>query len=161
YLLWLRSGTLVAQEFDPSTLKLAGDPHPLTDPVARIGILSHMIAAVSAGGMLLYSASNVSSQFTWLDRTGKALSIVGQPGEYSSTFRLSPDGRRVVASRDRPGGTDLWLLEVERGVSLRLTSNSSINYYPVWSPDGRTIVFSSGVPRNLFRTESSGAGKEE
>ena len=38
YLLWLRGGTLVAQEFDPSTLKLAGEPHPLADPVARIGI---------------------------------------------------------------------------------------------------------------------------
>ena len=38
YLLWLRGGTLVAEEFNPSTLKLAGEPHPLADPVARIGI---------------------------------------------------------------------------------------------------------------------------
>src|SRR5439155_9658695 len=97
YLLWLRGGTLVAQEFDPSTLKVAGEPHPLADPVARVGILGQMNVAVSAGGILLYSASNVFSQFTWLDRTGKALSIVGEPGEYTSSFRLSPDGRRVVA----------------------------------------------------------------
>ena len=161
YLLWLRGGTLVAQEFDPSTLRLAGEPHPLADPVAKIGILGQMNVAVSAGGILLYSASNTLSQLTSFDRTGKPLAMVSEPGEYTSTFRLSPDGRRVLASRDRPGGTDLWLLEVERGVSLRLTSNSGFNYYPVWSPDGRTIVFSSGSPRNLFRTESSGAGKEE
>jgi dipeptidyl aminopeptidase/acylaminoacyl peptidase len=161
YLLWLQSGTLVAQEFDLSTLKLAGEAHRLANPVARIGILNQMSVAVSAGGMLLYSASNTLSQFTWLDRTGKPRARVGEPGEYTSTFRLSPDGRRVAASRDRVGGTDLWLLEVERGQSLRLTSNSSVNYFPVWPPDGRTIVFSSGSPRKLFRIESSGAGKEE
>ena len=142
------------------TLKLAGEPHPVADPVAKIGLLGQMNVAVSDGGMLLYSATNVLSRFTWLDRTGKPLGMVGEPGEYTSIFRLSPDGRRVVASRDRPGGSDLWLTEVERGVSLRLTT-SGINYYPVWSPDGRTIVFSSGAPRNLFRKESSGAGKEE
>ena len=97
YLLWLRGGTLVAQEFDPSTLKLAGEPHPLADPVARIGIMGQMNVAVSAGGLLLYSASNVFSQFTWLDRTGKPLAMVGEPGEYTSAFRLSPDGRSVAA----------------------------------------------------------------
>jgi Tol biopolymer transport system component len=128
--------------------------------VAKIGLLGRMSVAVSDGGMLLYSATNVLSRFTWIDRTGKPLRIVGEPGEYTSIFRLSPDGRRVVVSRDGPGGSDLWVTEVERGVSLRLTT-SSINYYPLWSPDGRTIVFSSGSPRNLFREESSGAGKEE
>src|SRR5262249_1455633 len=52
-------------------------------------------------------------------------------------------------------------LEVERPVAGRLTIGPSSNTYPVWSPDGRTIVFASGSPRNLFRKESSGAGTEE
>ncbi len=118
-----------------------------------------MNVAVSAGGLLLYSASNNVSQFTWLDRTGKPLGVVGSPGEYS-TFRLSPDGRRVAAALDGPGSTDLWLLE-ERGVAGRFTSNSGLSIYPIWSPDGRTILFSSGVPRNLFRKDSSRAGNEQ
>jgi Tol biopolymer transport system component len=119
-----------------------------------------MNVAVSSGGLLLYSASNTLSQFTWFDRTGKPLGVVGEPGEYS-TFRLSPDGRRVVAALDRPGSTDLWLLEVGRGVAGRFTSNPGSSTFPIWSPDGRTILFSSGAPRNLFRRESSGAGNEQ
>jgi dipeptidyl aminopeptidase/acylaminoacyl peptidase len=132
----------------------------VADPVARIGILGQMNVAVSAGGLLLYSASNTVSQFTWLDRAGKPLGVVGEPGEYSQ-FRLSPDGRRVVTALDRPGSTDLWLLEVGRGVAGRFTSNSVITIYPIWSPDGRTILFCSGSPRNLIRKESSGAGDEQ
>ncbi|MGB7721269.1 MAG: protein kinase [Bryobacteraceae bacterium] len=160
YLLWLRGGTLVAQEFHPGTLTLVGEPHPVADPVARMGILGQMSVAVSAGGLLLYSTANNLSQFTWLDRTGKPLGVVGEPGEYGQ-FRLSPDGHRVAAALDEPGSTDIWLLEVERGVAGRFTSNSVITTYPIWSPNGRTILFSSGAPRNLFCRESSGAGNEQ
>jgi Tol biopolymer transport system component len=110
--------------------------------------------------LLLYSASNTLSQFTWLDRTGNALGVVGEPGEFS-TFRLSPEGRSVASALDRPGSTDLWLLEAGRRVAVRFTSNSGLSIYPIWSPDGRTILFSSGVPRNLFRKESTGAGNEQ
>ena len=161
YLLWLRGGILVAQEFDPSTPRIAGESHPLADPLARIGISGQMAVAVSTRGILLYSASNVLSQFTWLDRTGKALAVVVEPGDYTSAFRLSPDGRSVAAVRDNPGARDLWLLEAERGMVGRFTTNSGLSLYPVWSPDSRTIVFTSGASRNLFRKDSIGAGSEE
>jgi predicted Ser/Thr protein kinase len=158
YLLWLRARTLVAQEFYPGTFKLAGEPRPVADPVAKSSILGQMYVAVPAGGTLLYSASSTSSQFTWFDRAGKPMGMVGEAGEYQH-FRLSLDGRRVAASRDVSGGSDLWLLEVERGVASRFTSDSG--YYPVWSPDGRTIVYTSLATRSLLRKESSGIGTEE
>jgi Tol biopolymer transport system component len=119
-------------------------------------------------GVLLYSASSFSGQFSWFDRTGKPLGVVGEPGEYSQ-FRLSPDGHRIIASRTSSGtnaqvgidaGSDLWCLDLDR--LSRLTSNSEpLTLYPVWSPDGRTIVFRSGIPTNLYRMESSGAGEQQ
>ena len=164
YLLWMRGGTLVAQELDVASLRLAREPHPVADPVAKVAINGATNVAVSASAVLLYASSNTSSRFSWLDRTGKLVGEVGEPGEYSS-FRLSPDGRRAVISRDAPGGADLWLLEVQRGVSSRFTFHPGTNTYPVWSPDGRTILFgSSGTPtgaQNLFHKESSGAGNEQ
>jgi Tol biopolymer transport system component len=98
-------------------------------------------------------------QLTWFDRTGKSQGVVGEPGDYS-TFRLSPNGRRVAASLERAGSTNLWLLDVERGVAGPFTLK--FGQFPVWSPDGRTIVFSSGGPiYNLSRKDSSGAGAEQ
>jgi hypothetical protein len=158
YLLWMRGETLVAQEFHPGTFQLAQEPRLVADPVGALGDMMHV--AVSAGGVLLYSAFSTVSQFTWLDRAGKPVGLVGEPGEYS-TFRLSPDGRHVAVTRAAAGGANLWLLEPERRGASRLTLNSSYAAYPVWSPDGLAIVFSSNMPRYLFRTESSGAGDEQ
>jgi eukaryotic-like serine/threonine-protein kinase len=160
YLLWLRSATLVAQEFDPATLKLGGEPRSLADPVAMIGNNGQMHVAVSTGGILLYSASNTSSQFAWLNHMGKLLGTVGEPAEYGQ-FRLSPDGRRAAAARDVPGGTEIWFQETQRGTANRFAGRTGMNVYPVWSPDGGTVVWSSGSPRNLFRRISSGPGEEQ
>jgi len=72
YLLWLRGGTLLAQELDDAGLKLGGDLHTLADPVSQTGVSGpQMNVAVSANGQLLYRAGNGSSQFVWLDRSGK------------------------------------------------------------------------------------------
>jgi DNA-binding winged helix-turn-helix (wHTH) protein len=71
YLLWLRGGTLVAQDFDAVALKLSGIPHPVADPVARIGTPGQMQVSVSATGILLYNSSGPLRQFRWVDRSGK------------------------------------------------------------------------------------------
>ena len=158
YLLWQREGTLVAQEFNPDTLKLVGEFRTISNQVAASANVGQMMAAASAGGLLLYSTTNTVSQFTWFDRAGKRLGTVGEPGEYE-TLRLSPDGRRVAATRDNPGGMDLWLLDTERGVANRFTSRPGDSLVPIWSPDSRMIVFLSGL--NLFRKQATGTGDDE
>ena len=156
HLLWLRGETLVAQEFDASSLKLLGEPHRIAEPVAWEGVHGQMRAAASENGVLLYSPSNRLSQLVWYGRNGKPLGPLGDTGSYAH-IRLSPDGRRVVFTRQNPGGNDIWTMGTDRGVATRLTSLPGINIYPVWSPDSRIIVFISGAPFNLYSKDAGGA----
>jgi Tol biopolymer transport system component len=158
YLVWQREGTLVAQEFDPGKLQLMGDIRTLSNHVATSTLVGQTLATVSSNGLLLYSSADTVSQLTWFDPSGKQLGTLGDPGDYED-LRLSLDGRSVAASRDNPGGTVIWLLDIERGVSSRFTTRPGNHIFPIWSPDGRTIVFRSGL--HMCRREIAGTGEEE
>jgi Tol biopolymer transport system component len=158
YLLWLRGSTLLAQEMNSERLEFIGEPHAIADPVGSLSGVTN--ASVSSNGLLVYGTSSLFSQFCWVDRSGKPLGNLGEPGEYN-VFRLSADGRRAAVSRNHPQGSDLWLLDTERGFWNRLTANPGITTYPIWSRDGRVIVFSTGGPLSLFRKAASGIGAEE
>jgi Tol biopolymer transport system component len=41
------------------------------------------------------------------------------------------------------GNNDIWLMDVSRGLLSRFTSSASSETFPIWSPDGRRIVFGS------------------
>jgi Tol biopolymer transport system component len=160
YLLWLRGGTLLAQELDTGALKLRGEAHVIAGSIPSTGSVGLIPISASAGGQLLYNTAGAASQLTWFDRAGRRLATVGEENVYSFPFRLAPDGRRAAVTRERPDGNDLWLLDLERGSPSRFTSASANNVYPVWSPDGRTIVFTSATLR-LFRKDSGGSTDEQ
>jgi len=157
YLLSLRGAALLAQEVDRDSLRLKGAPLLVGNPVGSSGNTAYMHVAASANGVLIYQPSALA-RFTWFDRSGKALGTVGELADYS-TFRLSPDGRQVVASRLTPGGSDLWLLELERGISSPFSTGRGPHAYPVWSADGNVIVF-SGPKSGLVRRPVRGTGQE-
>jgi Tol biopolymer transport system component/predicted Ser/Thr protein kinase len=161
YLLWLRGGTLLAQEFDTGALKLRGEAHTIAGPIFGSGLVGIIPVSASVRGQLLYSSVGFPSQLTWFDRTGRRLVTVGEEYVSSYAFRLSPDGRRVVATRERPDGNDLWLLDLERSFASRFTSASVFNVYPVWSPDGRTIVFTTTAAQRLFRKDAGASSEEQ
>ncbi len=162
HLLWLRGSTLVAQRFDPERLALSGEPSPVADPVGTTG-LAGMLAAASSNGLLVHGRAG-GGQLNWVDRAGKAAgpakSTFGEPGDYVA-FRVSPDGRRVVVGRASGSGRDLWMVDVERDAGSRFTFLPEFALYPVWSPDGRQVMFRAGSPQSLHRKEASGAGTEQ
>jgi len=156
YLLFVRGRTLVAQRFDWGKLQLAGEAVPVAELGAREG--SGLPVSLSETGVLVYIArGGAGGRLQWFERSGKTLdTVAAPPGAYD--LDLSPDGRRLTTAIG-----DIWLFDLARGASTRLTFHPAIDYRPVWSPDGRYIAFCSnreGV-LNLYRKEASGAGEEE
>ena len=145
-LLFMRGGTLVAQAFDDRRLELVGDAIPVAE---QLGVfLNYAFFSVSANGVLVYrsGASQTVTQLTWLDREGKRLGTVGEPGVYSEVT-VSPDGTRAAVAR---GDFDLWLTDLARGVSTRFTFGPGHAQNAVWSPDGTRIIFASDRDGGVF-----------
>ncbi len=164
YLLFPREETLMAQAFDAASLELMGAPFRVAEQVGR-GQTSEAFFSVSDNGVLVYqSGGTTKTQLVWVDRGGKQLGAPGPPGYYRQPA-LSPDEKRVAISRpDAQTGTlDVWLMDLERGISSRLTFDPANDLSPVWSPDGSRVVFASNRdgPLNLYQKLSSGAGSEE
>ncbi len=162
--LFLRQGTLMAQPFDAHRLEPSGEAVPVADKVGSF--LDYGFFSASGNGVLVYrSGAGLDYQLTWLDRQGRVLAKVAEPGRYNS-LALSPDGRRVAVSRTNPDNTpnwDVWLLDVGRNTSTRLTYEQVRAAFPVWSADGSSVIFDSirGGEVNLYLKLASGAGDEQ
>jgi Tol biopolymer transport system component len=164
HLLYLRERTLMAQPFDTRRLETTGDAFPLAeqiqfDPAGNQGVFS-----VSRNGVLAYEATNEinGSQLAWLDRSGKQIGAVGERGNINS-LTLSPDGRKAAVGLLSAGNYDIWIYDLARGLPTRFTFDPAIERFPVWSPDGSRIVFSSWRKGHLdlYQKASNGAGGEE
>ena len=165
HLLFLRGTTLMAQPFDPDRLALTGEPVPVAEEIQTLGNPQSGVFSVSQNGVLAYQTGSATNwgQPTWLDRTGKAGEAIGDPGVHWE-LSLSPDGKRAaVTILDQAQSTDLWLLDVTRGLRTRFTFDPANDRGPVWSPDGSRLIFSSNRSGtyDLHQRAASGAGADE
>ena len=162
-LLFLRQGVLMVQSFDASRRALSGEAVPVAEKVGSF--LDYGFFSASSNGVLVYrSGVGLDYQLTWFDRQGKVLAKLAEPARYNS-LSLSPDGKRVAVSRTNPENTpnwDVWLLDVVRNTSTRLTYEQVRATFPVWSADGSSVIFDSirGGEVSLYRKLASGAGDE-
>jgi hypothetical protein len=159
WLLFVRSGILVAQRLDVRNRRLSGDPIPLGEQIALVDLQHGFDFSVSRTGSLVYRTANPDTQLAWFDRSGKRLGTVGEPTRYGR-FELSPDDRQLAFERldaDLRHG-NLWLLDLVRGAASRLTSTASSDYAPSWSPDGRRILFGSARSSSVADIYEIGSG---
>jgi eukaryotic-like serine/threonine-protein kinase len=137
HLLFIRAGTLMVQRFNLERLELSGDAVPVADGArGRSNTFS-----VSANGTLAFlRGAPPESQLVWFDRTGRRLKTVGSTAVYRNSA-FSRDGRFAVFERGAP--SDLWILDFDKQGPSRMSTDRTVNRSPLWSPDGRTIVFVS------------------
>jgi Tol biopolymer transport system component len=110
----------------------------------------------------LGSGGTADWQLIWTDRSGKQTGIVADKLTNLQTARISPQGDRIALQIDT-GMNDIWVLDVARNVRTRLTFGPVSNTFPVWSPDGKWISYTSdrNGHSNLYRKRSDGSGAEE
>lgn len=157
--------SLRAVAFDGSEGEVLGSPvSVLGDP----GVAGPNFA-VSSSGTLVYVAGGsaawaglAETSLAWLDQEGRTTPVLEHSG-YFEAPRVSPDGSRIAVPTFSPSGAaDVWVYDLERGTNTRVTLTGSINNYPVWDPDGKTLVFnSSRFPAGIYRKSADGSGSAE
>ena len=157
HLLFVRETTLMAQPFDPETLRLTGEVFPLAEPVTQF--------SVSESGAFAYisGATTARQELVWLDRSGKPIESAGPPGDYGA-FRLSPDEKSIVFNRSEAGNSDIWVLDMTRSVPSRISFDPGVDNLPIWSHDGLRILWPStrsGGGFDLYIKAATGAGEDE
>ena len=77
--------------------------------------------------------------------------------------RFSPDGRKLALDIDDGKQRDIWVYDWARDTLTQLTFNSGADAVPVWTPDGKRIVFASDRAkpgtRNLYGVNADGTGE--
>jgi len=168
YLLLVREGKLWAQPFDARGLRVTGEPFLVADGIRWAFDRRAADFSVASNGMLIFLSTVGSGQrLVWFDREGReqgvAVPDIGNPTSGLMAGTLSPEGDRVAVARARGNGSDIWIYNLKTALGTRLTFSDDFNESPVWSSDGKSIVFT----RNLLdhyelRLKSvSGAGEEQ
>ncbi len=164
HLVYVRGQTLMAVPFDLTRLTVAGTGVAVVEGVLQTSPLNGMAHySFSNTGTLVYlPASHEAFQrrLVWVSRDGKE-QFLNAPARPYRNPRISPDGRRAAVAIDEQQ-MHVWLYDFAREALSRLTVEGSINYQPLWTPDGQRIAFSSnGRPGGLYWQSADGSGGAE
>jgi Tol biopolymer transport system component/predicted Ser/Thr protein kinase len=134
HLVFARSNQLMAAPFNLDGQEVTGPARTVLD-----GLFSSQNFRIADNGTLIYlpDTTMAENSLVWVDRLGQAAQILTNRANYRSP-RLSPDGKRVAVQVE----SDIWIYEIGSGRGIRLTFEGE-NQSPLWTPDGKGIVYSS------------------
>jgi Tol biopolymer transport system component/tRNA A-37 threonylcarbamoyl transferase component Bud32 len=168
-LLFAREDAMFAVPFDPKTRKVTGSPVQVLEDAAvfagGLQLRTPIVGVDDAGSVAYLNRRTLTSVLAWMDPAGR-MTTLNSPASENRYPRLSPDGRRLAMVTAQGFVPDIWIVDLERGTRLRLTS--SYGLYPVWSSDGSRIVYAdrdkgilsvaadaSGMPELLLARDAS------
>lgn len=151
-------GSLVAVGYKPGSTSVTGKPRVIAERVGVNPSTYWAAFSVSENGTLIYhlGVGAPLSQLTWVDRAGKELGKIGEPGIIANP-QISPDQTRVafdLANR-REKNVDVWTYNLQNNTSARFTFDPSEETTGVWSRDGKTIAFRGIGSSQLLRLKAA------
>ncbi|NNE98680.1 MAG: protein kinase [Pyrinomonadaceae bacterium] len=157
HIVFARGKQLMAIPFDHGSLKTTGKEVLVSPDLFEMA----PNIEISENGTLVYlpTISRTNNQVVWVDKNGRATPAIEEKGDFNSP-RISPDGKRIAVRLDE----DIWVYDVKTGGKIRITDEGK-NEIPVWSLDGRSIIYSSESEKDntytIFRKSADGTGAPE
>jgi Tol biopolymer transport system component len=158
HLLFVQQGSLMAAPFDADRIAITGPPVSVLPGVRQDTADGAGFYSVSDTGTLVYVTGGPAAsprQLVWVDRSGTERPLAAPQLAYGVP-RISPDGSRIVVELD----DQIWVYDLERDTTTRLTFEGGVNQNPIWTPDGKRVVFRSNRegPANVFWQLADGSG---
>ena len=145
HLVYAQGSTLFVVPFDVDRLEVTGQPVAIVEGVTTYKVSGASLFDISDSGTLVYVGGEVigtDAPMLWMRRNGTTTPMQAVPRDWRAP-QFSPDGKRIAFHVDDGRKLEIYTYEWARDFMTRLTSDPALNSNPVWSPDGRTIVFSS------------------
>lgn len=157
HLAYINQGTMYAVAFDIAHLEVRGSAVPVVTNVEYNPVFGFAQFDFSQTGILVYRRTSARGEVTakWLDANDRASPILASPGPYLWP-KLSPDGGKLALVRSDSDGSHLWLSVTKDGKLSELPSSSKTQWAPLWTPDGRFIIFSGGKTMEWMAADGSG-----
>jgi serine/threonine-protein kinase len=153
-------GSLLAVPFDRKRLQPSGPPITIARDVAQPDVFTAR-AAVSRTGAIVYlrGGGALRRDLLIVSRAGQVTRIPGDPRVFANP-RISPDGHRLAIGVADPTtlARDVWVVDLAQYTWSRLTTDG-LSDRPIWTPDGRRLVYSSND--DLWWIASDGSGKPD
>jgi Tol biopolymer transport system component len=169
HIVYTLENNILAVPFHPDSLQISNQQVSMVEGVFRSGPLYAPQFAVSISGTLIYvpaatTATAKQRTLVWVDRNGNEEPLAAAPPDNYRAFRLSPDVTRVALTVNAGTKSDIWIWSLDRETMTRLTFNEG-SAYPLWTPDGKRIVFSSTrggmMLGDIYWKAADGMGEEE
>ena len=165
YLIYVSGKTIFAVPFDPERLEVKGNPVPVEEGGwLNRGSGQANLSFSNTGALVFAPLGPVDFEnvvMRWMDRNGGTQPLLDTARSYYSAS-FSPDGGKLAVDI-QAANNDIWIYQIARGTLTRLTFGGGNNDFPLWSPDGRYVVYQAekGKSPNIFRKPWDGSGAEE
>ena len=107
-------------------------------PAPRPAALPWAVAAVSVAALAVLAWLHFRA--TLPDRPVWNVSLPLPANTRSSSFALSPDGKRLAVQLFGKSGVQIWIRSLA-STQFQLLAGTRAGFFPFWSPDGRTVGY--------------------